>query len=75
MICLMCNRAEPDLGTTTVVLERGEFLLTIRHVPALVCPICGEAYTDETIAQHLLSMAKQMEDAGVMVDIREYKPG
>jgi YgiT-type zinc finger domain-containing protein len=75
MICLMCKQAEPRPGQTTVTLERGEFLLTIKHVPALVCPSCGESYTDEATVHNLLMTAKQMEESGLSADIREYGSG
>jgi YgiT-type zinc finger domain-containing protein len=73
MICLMCKQAEPRPGLTTVTLERGELLLTIKHVPAQVCPSCGESYADEPTVHHLLLMAKQMEESGLLADICEYK--
>ena len=70
MKCLMCKQAQPRPNLTTVTLERDEFTLTIQNVPALVCPLCGEAYTDETTAARLLKTAEQMEFSGLLMDVR-----
>ena len=72
MNCLMCKQAEPRPNLTTVTLERDEFTLTIQNVPALVCPHCGEAYTDEATATHLLKTAEQMEYSGLLMDVRSF---
>ena len=70
MKCLVCKQAETLSGFTTVTLERGELSLVLKNVPALVCPQCGEAYTDESIAAQLLESALEMENAGLQVEVR-----
>ena len=74
MKCFICNQAETRPGSTSVLLERGHLSLTITHVPARLCPNCGEAYTDESVAAHLLRQAEQMAGAGAKVEVREYEP-
>ena len=74
MKCLICKQAETRAGETTVTLERGELTLVIKHVPAKVCPNCGEAYVDEAVATDLLQTAEQMAQAGAQVDVRRYTP-
>jgi YgiT-type zinc finger domain-containing protein len=72
MKCLLCNQAETIPGTTSVRLERGLMSLTINDVPARICPACGEAYADETVAANLLRQAEEMAGAGTKVEVREY---
>jgi YgiT-type zinc finger domain-containing protein len=61
----MCKQAEPQPGRATVTFRRDEFELLVREVPALVCALCGEAYTDEETSTRLLECAREMEVAGV----------
>ena len=72
MKCFICNQAETDPGTTSVLLERGNVSLTITNVPARICPRCGEAYADESVAANLLREAEEMARSGVKVEVREY---
>lgn len=74
MKCLICKQAETRAGETTVTLERGELTLVIKHVPAKVCPNCGEAYVEEAVAVELLRTAERMTQAGAQVDVRHYVP-
>lgn len=64
MICLICRQAETVGGLTSVHFERGEMRLTVKDVPARVCPNCGEAYVDEQVAGRLLRDAEEMSMAG-----------
>ena len=45
----------------------------IKDVPKLVCPNCGEEYTDEHTTKRLLQIAEEAEKSGVLADIRRYK--
>ncbi len=73
MKCLMCKQTEPLPGLTTVTLERGELSLVLKNVPALVCPQCGEAYTDEATAARLLEIALEMEAEGLQAEVRLFQ--
>jgi YgiT-type zinc finger domain-containing protein len=73
MKCLVCKQSEPLPGLTTVTLERGEFSLVLKNVPALICPECGEAYTNEATAARLLEMAQEMEDEGLQSEMRVFE--
>ena len=55
MKCFICNQAETVAGTTSVLFERGHLSLTINNVPARICPSCGEAYADESVAAELVT--------------------
>jgi len=72
MTCLICRQAEIVDGFTPVHFGRGEMHLLISHVPARVCPNCGEAYVDEKTASQLLRNAKEMFDAGALEEEMEY---
>ena len=75
MICLICRQAETVDGLTSVLFERGEMRLVVNHVPARVCPRCGEAYVEEQVAVSLLWEAEAMSAAGVMDSEVEYNGG
>ncbi len=73
MICLICRQAETLNGLTTVRFERGEMKFIVNHVPARVCPSCGESFVEEDIAIHLLQAAEQRSVVGELDDVREYE--
>ena len=72
MICLICRQAETIDGLTSVKFERGEMRLLVNHVPARVCPSCGEAYLDDEVAMRLLREAEETSKAGISDDVTEY---
>ena len=72
MICLICRQAELADGLTSVIFERNEMRLVVNHVPARICPSCGEAYVDEDVAVQLLQDAESMSAAGEMDGVIEY---
>lgn len=72
MNCLICRQTKVVDGFTSIILEREEFRLLINHVPAHVCPSCGEAIVDEDVAICLLSEAEDIMNEGVIEDVHEY---
>jgi len=72
MMCLICRQAETIDGLTSVNFERGEMRLIVNHVPAHVCPSCGEAYVDEEVTLQLLQDAEEMSKAGILDGVIEY---
>ena len=60
MKCLICMQAETREGVTDIPLQRGEFRVTLRRIPAQICPCCGEAYLREAEAASLLKLAEEM---------------
>jgi YgiT-type zinc finger domain-containing protein len=66
MKCLICRQAQLVVGLTSVNFERGEMRLMITHVPAQVCPSCGEAYVGEQVAVQLLQGADGFHRAGIL---------
>ena len=72
MICILCKKAKTHPGRTTLMLERGDTRLMVLDVPAIICPLCGEAYMDEETATRLLEMGAEMETAGLEADVRAW---
>lgn len=73
MKCLICKQGQPQPGLTRVTFEQGEVSLILNNVPALVCPICGEAYADEATTMRLFEVVKEMEYSGNLVDVRSFE--
>jgi len=73
MICLICRQAETVDGLTSVHFERGEMRLVVKHVPARVCPSCGDACVDEQVALGLMREADAMSAAGEVERVIEYQ--
>jgi YgiT-type zinc finger domain-containing protein len=72
MNCLICRQAELIDGTTSITFEREEFRLSINHVPAHICPACGEAIVDEDVAIKLLSEAEVIISEGIFEAVHDY---
>ena len=72
MKCVVCKHGDTREGKVTVTLERGEFTLVVKGVPARVCENCGEEYVDEAVSRRLLAIAEDLAHSGSQVDIREY---
>ena len=72
MNCLICRQAEIVDGYTSITFEREEFRLLVNHVPAYICPNCGEAIVDEDVAIQLISKAEDSFEQGMREDVREY---
>jgi YgiT-type zinc finger domain-containing protein len=72
MICLICRQAQLVPGFTTVKLDHEEINLTVRGVPACVCPNCGDAYLDEMAATRLLQIVKRGIESGEPMDYLDY---
>ena len=72
MICLICRQTEIIEGFTSIIFEREEFHLLLNHVPAHICPSCGEAVVDEDVAVRLLREAEEVVNEGIFEGIRDY---
>ena len=47
-------------------------VLVVKEVPAIVCPVCGEAYVDEATTAGLVELVDDVSSAGTLVDVRRY---
>lgn len=73
MICLICRQAEIVDGRISLHFIRAETKLKMNHVPAHVCPVCGEGYVDEDVATILLQGAEALFLAGRIENICDYE--
>jgi YgiT-type zinc finger domain-containing protein len=73
MNCLICRQAELVDGLTSVLFEHGEMRLMVERVPARICPNCGDACVEETVALRLLQGAEVMSATGIMEDVRQFE--
>lgn len=72
MRCGICGHRGTVAGTTTIPLERGDFLLVMRDVPAQICENCGEAFVDEKTTSQILAEANKLAESGAKVEVRSY---
>lgn len=83
MKCLKCHKGELQVGVTPLTYSREGSVIQVRvaGVPAEICPVCGEAYLSEAVAQQifdivnpLLKVGQRMQEATILpaptVDIR-----
>ena len=66
-VCSACiARPVPmrERDTTTMTLERDETTLVVKHVPAYVCPYCGDATLGEEMSEWLDDAMDAAEAAG-----------
>ena len=73
MICLICRQADLVDGLTSVIFERDETKLTVKGVPARICPGCGDAVVDEDVAARLLVAAEELAARGRSENVLEYE--
>lgn len=73
MTCIICKQAELPEGTGSSLFERDGMTLVIKGIPELICPNCGEEYTDEETTERLLQIVEDAEENGVLTDVRQYK--
>ena len=72
MKCAICRNGRTDAGYTTVILEREETILIVRHVPAQICDTCGEEYISSEVNRSLLQHAKEEYDRGIALELLNY---
>lgn len=72
MKCMICKYGETHNGSTTITLEKNTSTIIFKHVPALVCDNCGEKYVESEVTKEVLKKAKDIQENGVELDIREY---
>ena len=72
MKCVIREVGETKLGTATITLERDGTIIVIKSVPADVCQVCGEAYTDQEVTRNLLRMAEEEAQNGPKEEFVQY---
>lgn len=66
MKCLKCFAGELQVGTTSLTYNRegSPIQVTVDGIPAEICPVCGEVYLSEAIAQQIFNMVNPILEAG-----------
>lgn len=66
MKCLKCHRGELQIGTTSLTYHREGSVIQVQvdGLPAEICPVCGEAYLSDAVAQHIFDMVDPLLKVG-----------
>ena len=72
MMCVICEIGETEPGMTTATFEKDGTIIVIKNVPADVCQICGESYTDQDVTRRLLQMVKEEVQKGPKEEFIQY---
>lgn len=72
MKCVICKHGDTSAGMATVTLTRGEATVVIKNVPAEICDNCGEYYLDDTVSQHVLTIAERVIEKAAEVEVVQY---
>lgn len=54
MLCVICKHRTTKPGLVTVTLQRDEYTVILKGVPAEVCDNCGEYYLSDTVIERIL---------------------
>ena len=73
MECVICKNGNTNPGMVNVALQRDDFAIIFKKVPADVCDNCGEYYIDEDISDQLLKRAEDSIKKGAEVEILRYR--
>lgn len=72
--CRQCPEGTYEKGTITETLERGDTVVVVKDVPALVCDVCGNSLLAANEVERLQRILKQAEADGVELESRRYQP-
>lgn len=71
MTCFYCKGSLIDT-TTTHVVEIGERVIIIRHVPCQKCKQCGEVFFNGTVVERLEQITDQLEKSLTEIAVVNY---
>jgi YgiT-type zinc finger domain-containing protein len=72
--CRQCPEGTYEKGTITETLERGDTVVVVKDVPALVCDVCGNSLLAAKEVERLQRILKHAEAEGVELQSRRYQP-
>ncbi len=66
MKCLKCHQGELRIDVTTLTYTREGSVIQVRvdGIPAEICPVCGEVYLSEAVAQYIFDLVHPLLEAG-----------
>lgn len=72
--CRQCPEGTYEKGTVTETLERGDTIVVVKEVPALVCDMCGNSLLAEEEVDRLQKILERAEAEGVELQSQRYQP-
>jgi len=72
--CRQCPEGTYENGTVTETLERGDTIVVVKEVPALVCDTCGNSLLAEEEMDRLQKILERADAEGVELQNRRYQP-
>ena len=72
--CQQCPEGIYEKGRVTETLERGDTIVVVKDVPALVCNVCGNSLLAAEKVERLQDILKRAEAEGVELESRRYQP-
>ena len=73
MKCALCKTRVCKKGTTTITLTRGEAIVVLKYVPALVCDQCGHYFLTQTTTRNVLKRGNEAVKKGTELEIINLK--
>ena len=73
MNCVVCKNGQNTLGAVTVKLERGNAIILIKDVQAMVCNNCGHYYLEENVAKEVWKKADDAIRQGAVLEVKNMK--
>jgi YgiT-type zinc finger domain-containing protein len=70
--CPLCGGRKAS-GKTTFTVDYGVGILVVRHVPALVCELCGEAWIEDSVADQLETIVEEARNKRIAVEVAEWE--
>ena len=72
MECVICKYGTTRSSFVTVTLERDNYIMILKQVPADICQNCGEYYLSESVTAEVLQKAEDAVNKGAEVEIIRY---
>lgn len=71
-LCGLCQGGRRAAGEVTRTFAAGDTGITIAHVPARVCNVCGDAVIDPVVVEQVVQLVKSVARLGIsaFVDFR-----
>ncbi|MFM6897675.1 MAG: type II toxin-antitoxin system MqsA family antitoxin [Microcystis panniformis] len=64
MECVICKNGTTRSGFVTVTLERDNWIVILKQVPADACQNCGDYYLSESVTAEVLQKAEDAVNKG-----------
>ncbi|QFY41338.1 type II toxin-antitoxin system MqsA family antitoxin [Candidatus Methylospira mobilis] len=69
--CPLCG-GKKAAGTTSFTVDLGFGVVVVRHVPAQVCSLCGEAWIEDATAEQLETVVESARLSHQAVKVAEF---